>query len=330
MMNRRSPRSHHPRVVRGIGASLLAVALGCARFQPTVPLRAQTQDVDLALESVRAGGAKELVYASRSTAPHEIGHAWLTVATRVPCSGGLEAAAILIDDGLSVPGVLPFGAHEIRARFESSGDDLALDLVLDVEIERGGCLRAPAVSQSIPFVAPKRFVLVSSLDVGGNADLAGMRGTYGWRVGGGGWLGPVLVTAVVGIGGATCNEDICGRGSDNALRAGLALPAALDLRYSLGSSTVNRLTSVWMVGARYSVMPTRLPALDGERRFVVHGFQGVVGWAMTDAVRGPFLHRERMPLAEFAIPVGVYWSPDAPTNHLVFAISLDLRFLIPL
>jgi hypothetical protein len=334
MTNRRSPRAQDRRVLRSValGAWALAAALGCARFEPTLPLRARTGDVDLEVKRINIGGAKQVVYASRSTEPHELGHAWLTVATRVPCSGGLEAAAVVVDDGTGAPGTLPPGDHEIRARFDSAADDTALDLVVDVEIERGGCLRAPAVSQSIPFVAPRRFVLATSLDFGGNADLAGLRSAYGFRLGGGGWIGPVLATAVAGIGGAVCNEGTCGRGSDNSLRSGLAFPAALDLRYSPGSFTRNRLTSVWLVGARYSFMSAGLPALDGDRRFAVHGFQGVLGWGMTDAARGPFLHRERMPLAEFAVPVGVYWSPDAPAaaGNVVFAIGLDFRFLVPL
>jgi hypothetical protein len=330
MLNRRSPRARHPRVLAGAAAWALAAALGCAHFQPTVPMRAQTLDVDLELESIRIGGDKDLVYASRSADPHEIGHAWLTVATRVPCSGGLEPEGIIIDGRHSAPGTLPPGTHEIRARFGPATDVLTLDLVLDLELENGGCLRAPTMSQSIPFVAPKRFVLVTSLDFAGNSDLAGLRATFGWRVGGGGWFGPVLVTAVAGIGSAICNEGTCGRGSDKNLRDGLAFPASLDVRYSLGDSTRNLLTSVLMVGARYSITPERLPALDGERRFVVHSFQGVLSWSITDGVRGPFHHKERMPLAEFAFPVGVSWSPEAPTNHLVFAAGLDLRFLVPL
>jgi hypothetical protein len=316
--------------LRGAVAALTLV-VGCAQFQPTLPMRAQTMDVDLQLDTIRAGGAKELVYTSRSTQAHQIGRAWLTVASRVPCVGGAEADRILVDDGASAAGSLPPGSHEIRTRFAPYADDLRLDLVLDMEIESGGCLRAPAVSQSVPFDAPKRFVLTTSIDVGGNGDLGGMQATGSLRVGGGGWVGPLLVTAVVGFGGATCNETTCGRDTDNSLRDGLVIPAALDLRYSLGSHTSNGpFTNFLLVGARYSIMPTRLPALDGERRFLVHGIQGVLSWAMADAIRGPFLHKERMPLIELAVPVGVYWSPDVPTNHLVFAVGMDVRFLVPL
>src|SRR5262245_7412234 len=146
----------------------LVIALGCARFQPTLPMRARTADVELELQSIRVGKAKEIVYASRSTDAHQLPRAWMTVATRVPCSGGMEAASVVVDDGVGGPGALPPGAHQLRARFESEADDLALDLVMDVEVEGGGCLRAPVVSQSIPFVAPRRFVLTTSLDLGGN------------------------------------------------------------------------------------------------------------------------------------------------------------------
>jgi hypothetical protein len=335
MTNRRSPRAQDRRVLRSValGAWALTAALGCAHFEPTLPLRARTDDVDLQLRHVSLGSnVRQAVYASRSTKPHEIAHAWLTVATRVPCTGGLEAAAVVVDDGAGALGVLPPGEHELRARFESGADDMALDLVLDVEVEDGVCLRAPAVSQSIPFEAPRRFVLATSLGIDGNADLAGLRSVVGLRVGGGGWVGPVLATAVVGLGASICNEGTCGRDSDNSLRSGLAIPAALDLRYSLGTTTRNRVTAVYLVGARYSFMSAGLPALDGDRRFAVHGFQGVLGWALSDAPRGPFLHRERTPLAEFAVPVGVYWSPDAPApaGNVVFAIGLDFRFLVPL
>jgi len=287
-------------------------------------------DVDLQLESLRVGGSQEVAYATRSIEPHQISHAWLTLPTDVPCTGGAEADRIIVDDGRGAPGALPRGTHEIRARFDTSVRDLTLDLVVDVEIEHGGCLRAPAVSQSLPMVAPRRFVLVTSLDGGGNADLGGIRGMFGLRLGGGGWLGPVLVTAVAGIGEATCADQTCGKGADNMSRSGLAIPAALDLRYSVGSSTNGPFTGVLLVGARSSIMSARVPALDGDRRFLLYGLQGVLGFAWSDAPQGPFLHRERTPLAEFAIPVGVYWSPDTPTNHFAFALGLDVRFLVPL
>jgi len=328
-MNRRRERRRGPRVL-GCVAVALTAALGCARFEPTLPLRARTMDVDLQLENIRASGSPEVVYASHSTEPHEIGHAWLTVASRVPCTGGAEANRIVVDDGRGVPGTLPRGTHELRARFDTSVRDLTLDLVVDVEIEHGGCLRAPAVSQSIPMVAPRRFVLATSLDGGGNADLGGIRGMFGFRLGGGGWLGPVLVTAVAGIGEATCADETCGKGDDNMGRTALAIPAALDLRYSLGSSTRGAITSLWLVGARYSIMSAGVPALDGDRRYLIYGLQGVLAWALSDAPEGPFRHRERTPLVEYAIPVGVYWSPDTPANHFAIAVGLDVRFLVPL
>src|SRR6185369_3996432 len=80
-------RWRSPTMNRGRLAALVVVGVGCARFEPTLPLRARTADVDLELRSLRVSGEKEVVYASRSTEAHQLGHGWLTVATRVPCSG---------------------------------------------------------------------------------------------------------------------------------------------------------------------------------------------------------------------------------------------------
>ena len=81
------------------------------RFQPTVPMRGRSGDVELTLRHLRLGAKREVVFESRSTAPHTIRGGWVTVATRDPCSGGAEIAEVIVDrarpDGLARPGSCP-------------------------------------------------------------------------------------------------------------------------------------------------------------------------------------------------------------------------------
>jgi hypothetical protein len=307
----------------------LAAVMGCAHFEPTVPMQARSGDVVLDLKEVTVFAGRRVVYRAHSDGPHVIREAWLTVPTRSPCSGGARAESVDIDDGRGAPGELPAGDHEVSVKLDTSGD-FALDVVVDMEVDDGACLRAPAVSQSLPMVAPRRIVGIFSMDLSGTSSVSGLDSIYGVRVGAGGWLGPVLLTAEGGIGGSTCTPGVCGRGSDNSLRSGLAIPATVAFRVSPGSLVINRLLSVWLVGARYSFASVGLPTPEGDRRFATHSFQGVVSWAVADGGRGPFTHVERSPLSEFAFPIGVIWAPDAPAGKVAFVAGLELRFLIPL
>jgi hypothetical protein len=318
---------------RGGAVALLALAaapLGCAHYEPTVPMRARSADVVLDLQYVAVGGGRQIAYRAHADAPHVIRHAWLTVPTRAPCSGGAAADALDVDGRPSPTGELPAGDHDVRVKLDSNAEDFALDVVVDMEVDEGVCLRAPAVSQSLPMSAPRRLVAVGTMDLAGNSELSGLSAIYDAKVGLGAWLGPVLLTAEAGIGGATCKAQLCGREPDNSLRTGLAIPATLGVRVSPGAGIRNRVVSVAFVGARYAFASVGLPAPEGDRRFATHALQGVVGWAIGDGTRGPFTHLERGPLYEMAFPIGVVWAPDAPAEKVAFAAAFELRFLLPL
>jgi hypothetical protein len=326
-----SGRSRNARAVTlgvGIAASLSAAA--CARFTPVVATGARSGDVELRLEHVRVGPSRELVFATRSAAPHTLQRGWVTVPTRDPCTGGADVAAIAVDRGAVVGGELPAGSHELSVKVDDHLDDLALDLVVDLQIENDACVRVPVISQSIPLEAQQRTVVIAGLELGGNGDLSGLRASTGFSVGAGHWFGPALLTAQVGGHITVCNEQTCGKDSDGNLQSGWAVPFALDARYAFGTAARNKLVSVGLVGARYSFMPLQLPALDGDRRFAVHGFQAVLAWAFDDKLNARFRHLERAMPGEFAFPIGVFIDQGAPVHRVVFAAGVDFRFYFQL
>jgi len=332
----RRHRAASRRARSGAGAGILAAlalataATACAHFTPTVPMQARSEDVDLRLERLRAGAWRELVFASNSVTPHALKRGWLTVATRDPCSGGAEVTSIAIDGGAVGDGVLPPGPHELAVRFDDDLNDYTLDVVMDLEIDNGACLRAPAISQVIPLVAERRFVAVSGMGLSANPDLAGFRGVFDFNAGGGGWLGPVLLTAQVGLGFSLCNEGTCGKDDMGSLKSGWTVPFSVDARYALGTASMNRVFSVGLIGARYAFVPVNLPAFDGDRRFMVHEFQGVLGWGLGDNLRGPFQHLERAMGYEFAVPLGVVVYPDSANQRVAFAGGMELRVFFQL
>jgi hypothetical protein len=75
-----------------------------------------------------------------------------------PCGGGQQADQLTIDSVPAQTDLTP-GTHDIRAMLPGRAGDLSLDLVADFEIENGGCLRAPALSHSLPLAPPGRFVV---------------------------------------------------------------------------------------------------------------------------------------------------------------------------
>jgi hypothetical protein len=325
--------TNHPRAGALRGAALLAlgVAVGgaCARFVPSVPVRARTGDVALDLDEVRVGVGRQIVYRSTSTTPHQLRRGWLTVPSREPCSGGAEATAVVVDEGLGPEGALPAGPHEVHVHLPQA-DGFSLDTVIDLELEEGTCVRVPAVSQSVPLEPRRRVTLVVSTGLVGNTDLAGLRGVVGFEAGLGGWAGPVLLSGQLGLGATMCNAGTCGKDDHGNLKGGLAVPLALDARVSLGSAAVNRLRNFAFLGARYSFASVSLPARDGDRSFGVHGLYGVLSWAFGDVTPGPFRHHERGPVCEFAIPVGAVFAPSLAGKEVGFSGGFDLRFLFPL
>lgn len=332
-----NPHERAARLASGWRMRVLGLLLGIglqacayARYEPTIPMRARSGDVELRLKFVRVGPAREFVFEAHSTAVHSIQRGWLTVGTRRPCTAGAEADEIVVDDNGATPGFLADGRHEVWVRFDGRTDDLSLDLVLDLELENGLCARTPVISQSIPLEAKKRPIVVGAMSLDGTDDLSGLRAILGGQVGGGGWLGPVLLTGQVGLGTSICSKAACGKDDNGNLKSGLAIPLAISAQVSFGQAMWNRLLSVGLLGARYSYVPFRLPRLDGDRWFAVHGFYGVIGWGFADRTKVPLVHAERTPLYEVAIPIGILVEPDAPAQRVAFAAGLDLRFLLPL
>jgi hypothetical protein len=320
--------------MRSVALALLATAsLGCPRFQPTLPMHATTGDVDLALSYLRFRGP-QVVLISRSTVPHTLVRAWATVPSRSPCTGGVEADALIIDEGVGegfgAGGALTPGTHQVALRFPDGSLDYTLDTVADLEIEEGACLRAPVLSQSVPLVPQKRPVLVISTGLLGNPDIGGLRAVTSLEVGAGGWLGPFLVNVQVGAGAAICNSALCGKDSSGNLNSGLAIPLALEARYGFGAGVLGRLQSAWFLGGRYAFEPVWLPATTGERSFQLQTLTAVLGWGSGDASRGPFRHLERAVPFEMAIPLGVAVAPDGLDRRVAFTGGLELRFLLNL
>ena len=85
-----------------------------------------------------------------------------------------------------------------------------------------------------------------------------------------------------------------------------------------------------MIGARYGFTPLSLPAPDGERRFAVHAFEGVLAWGFGDAMPLGTRHLERAVPFELSIPFGVLVDPGSPGHRVAFVAGLDLRLLFHL
>ena len=85
------------------------------------------------------------------------------------------------------------------------------------------------------------------------------------------------------------------------------------------------MASVGAAGARYAFTSVGLPGLDGNRRFGVHSFQGVLSWGFGDTLAGPFRHLERAMPFEVLFPIGVLFAPDAPGAQVAFGAGMELR-----
>ena len=307
------------------GCVAAVTSAGCARFTPAIPMQSQTGDMTLTMRHMRLGLGQDMSFESRTTAPHKIQRGWLTVATRDPCSGGAEVMDVIVDDGRGAPGDLPPGTHELRVKFHDSLADYSLDVVLDLAIDEDQCVRVPAVSQSIGFTTEKRVTPVVSSMLWGNGDVGGLTAVFGVQAGVAAWLGPVQVAAQVGVGQSLCQASACGKKDDGDLYGGLAIPLTLDARVPFASGIRNRMASVGAAGARYAFTSVGLPGLDGNRRFGVHSFQGVLSWGFGDTLAGPFRHLERAMPFEVLFPVGVLFAPDAPGAQVAFGAGMELR-----
>src|SRR5262245_5067620 len=161
--------------------AMLGGACG-VQFRPSLPMRAQSNDVTLELKSVRVGLARNAVLESRSTAPHVLRRGWLTVPTRAPCSGGANITDISVDGG-GPDGFLPPGVNTLRLAYDDTLDSYTLDAVADLETDDGACLRVPVLSQSVPMEPAPRFVLALGVWVQGGTELAGVESLADVHVG---------------------------------------------------------------------------------------------------------------------------------------------------
>lgn len=317
--------------------TLLFVALiagsGCfAQLEPVVAMRGRGPAVEMRLLRARFSRTRTFFYEVNAAAPLPVQNAHLTVPEREPCTGGAEAVQITVD-GHQNGGEVPQGRHELGVDFEALAD--RLDVVVDLATRDGRCIRAAAISQSLPFVAPKRVSLVSNMLLDAVAGGSGLQGLYGAQLGAGGWLGPLLVTASAGVGAAQCTRGVCGNGSNDSYRSGFAVPITFDVQYALPGALWHPspfALLMGIVGARYSVVPFTLPALGGDRRFTAHEIQATfsVGSPWTALPRGPFEYLERVSRFEIVVPVGIALIAGANDSGPAFTAGLGLRSVFPL
>ena len=258
--------------------------------------------------------------------PHSIKQGWLTVPTRAPCEGGLEPLAISIDDREEGRWTIPAGQHELRARFAPTSEDM--DLVLDLELEAGRCLRTPVFSKSLPMEAERRTQISASSPLEVVADLRGLRGLMAFQAGIARWVGPTRLSAEVGFGASYCNQETCGKEENGRPRSGYAIPLSFlavvsPLRWELPAGS-----SVGLVGARYSYTPLSLPLPGGTQWFAVHGIHGVLGWGMTIRRMENVRHPERAIALEVDVPVGILVDPGNSGGKLAFSMGLNCKFFL--
>ena len=303
----------------------LACATGCLRaeLRPTLPMVSHSEGVDTRLVALDVGREREFVLRMTSGAPHRIRRAFLTVPTRLPCGGGLEPLAIAVDgvDGV----VVAAGEHTVRATFPR--DDFSTDLVLDLDLDEGRCLRAAVYSTSLPFEARSRPVVSVSFPVLGNPSLRGLRGIMAPQVGIGKWFGLLRLSGELGVGFAFCDEQTCGKDSQSQNKTGWAIPFTLQASYRAAQWEWPNATSFGLVGLRYSYVPVSLPTLAGDSRFAVHGLHAEVGLGLAEFLKGNFRHLERAENVEVVLPVGVVIDP---AGKVAFSAGIAARFLIPL
>jgi len=310
----------------------LAIASsGClAHFEPSAPMRARSADVDLSLVEFRTNLlGREFVLHAESAEPHVIRQAHVTVPSRAPCEGGATVQQIRIDGQPTYTGLLPAGSHTLSAGLARNFNDFTFDMVVDFELEDGGCLRAPIVSQSIPMVTRQRWSVVMTDILDANATISGLTGVFSAQLGLGRWVGPFFVAAHGGIGQSFCSFDVCGKTEGGTRRSGLAFPGSAEVRYVIGDLS-SQFGIAPSVGVRYTYASVELPTLQGDRRFSVHGVQADLAVSYIGLPKGPFAQTERMPVYDFTIPLGIVVDPKATAGRVAFAGGMGMRFYLPL
>lgn len=316
-------------LVRLIPAVLVLLSTGCLRFQPAVPMRAQTADIELELANLRLGLSPQIVLTARSSAPHVIERGYLTVPTRAPCTGGADMTSIAIDGQPAKDGVLPAGTHTLRIESADRMNGYTLDIVADIVMTDGTCARTPVLSQSIPLNAEPRVVLVAGVGALGNTTLAGVKASADFQIGAGGTVGPVLVTAHFGVGTAQCVASLCGPGDDGKAKVATALGGALTAIRGFPLPGEALRGSLLTLGARYSFFTVRLPALAASQRVDFHSVQALIGWGVGAGLPERIRGRGMTPVIDFAFPIGVMAEQSA-LSQVAFVGGVELRMLLDL
>ena len=306
-------------------ALVLACATGCVRaeLRPTLPMWSHSEDVDTQVDALNVGLKREFVLRMTSPAPHRIRRAFLTVPTRLPCQGGLEPLTVSVDGRPEL--AVPVGEHEVRASFER--DDFSSDLVLDLELDEGRCVRTAVYSTSLGFAATSRTTISVSMPALANANLRGLSGIIAGQLGLGRWIGSVRLLGEVGVGGGFCRKETCGKNDQGGAKSGLAIPLGVEATYRAFQLDLPRGTSFGLVGLRYSYTPVRLPTLAGDDQFAVHGIHAQLGWQLVEVLRGNLRHLERVGGMEVTLPIGVLVDP---AGKAAFSAGLVARFLAPI
>ncbi|HEY0715675.1 MAG TPA: hypothetical protein VGF45_23535 [Polyangia bacterium] len=333
MSNRASLATLPPdlrRLLRSALGCLLVGVLGCVHHVPTVPMRSELDGISLDLQRLRVGTSKTFTFVSRSTEPLSIERAWLTTATRGPCAGGQDARLITVNGapgGAIAPG-------EQQVAFEFAGPRaFDLDVVMDVRLHGGRCVRVPVVSGSLPFDTEARPLFVVSLDLlGVNRGFSDMNAVQGLRAGAGYPVGPFVLSAEAGIGYALCDPAVCGKDDSGQPRSQVTPSYAAQALYAFPSSRESILFDRFFLGLGYRFQPVRLPTPDETRRFTTHLITLAPGMAEVGSKAPPHLlrnnHRSRW--FALAIPIGVAIAPSGNTKKVGFVLGLDLRIILPI
>jgi hypothetical protein len=310
---------------------LLSAAVACAgaRYEPAVPMQSQVDDIDIRMKSLQSFQL-EYTFETHASRTHRIRSAWLTAPSKEACGSGTPASSIEVEGSASKRFDLTPGTHIVQVKFGNEARSPREDLVVDFELDRSGCLRVPVLSHRIPLRPKPQIVTVFALQLEGNTDLWGLGGLFGFRVGAGTWLGPVLTTAEVGYMGAQCTKSACGKDEKGQLNFGNAFPLAINTRTFPLSGVQGGFLNSLALGIRYMYVPVQLPALDGDRHFAIHGIHGVFGWTIADAFLAPFGHAERNLLFEFSVPVGIWLYPGSLAHKAAFGTGFDMQFNLPL
>jgi hypothetical protein len=228
------------------------------------------------------------------------------------------------------------GDHLLVAQFSDVRSWVQGSSVIDLEFRDGtnsDCVRLPLSGRLIRYEQVSRPAFVTGFDVFGGTPVAGHFGSAHLRVGYGGWLGRVRVTAESGIGVASCEESLCGKDHKNqdSLRSAVAVPIALSLQYiRLYDEGASIMGQGFGIGLRYVGMYTPLPALTGTERRVIHSFYLVPSWAAGDSLPVGFSSARQPPTMELEFPVGLRAGLGDDGTDVGFSVGFGLRFAGPL